>query len=59
MWPCPKLAFLVLSTYGLLGSASPIDGDVHEIRQSCPSIHIFGARETTASPGYGSSITVV
>jgi Cutinase len=26
---------------------------------SCPSIHVFGARETTASPGYGSSITVV
>ena len=24
-------------------------------RQSCPSIHIFGARETTASPGYGSA----
>ncbi|OQO14554.1 hypothetical protein B0A48_01433 [Cryoendolithus antarcticus] len=30
-----------------------------EARQSCPSIHIFGARETTASPGYGSSSTVV
>lgn len=24
-------------------------------RQTCPSIHIFGARETTASPGYGSA----
>jgi acetylxylan esterase len=23
--------------------------------QSCPSIHIFGARETTVSPGYGSA----
>lgn len=59
MWPSPKSAFLVLSTYGLLGSASPIDGELHETRQSCPSIHIFGARETTASAGYGSSSTVV
>lgn len=23
--------------------------------QSCPSIHIFGARETTVGPGYGSA----
>jgi len=27
-------------------------------RQSCPAIHVFGARETTVSPGYGSSNTV-
>ncbi|TKA80074.1 hypothetical protein B0A55_02476 [Friedmanniomyces simplex] len=26
---------------------------------SCPNIHVFGSRETTASPGYGSSSTVV
>ncbi|KAI0064294.1 putative acetyl xylan esterase [Artomyces pyxidatus] len=25
----------------------------------CPQVHIFGARETTAPPGYGSSSTVV
>ncbi|OAQ59936.1 acetylxylan esterase [Pochonia chlamydosporia 170] len=37
-----KLA--LLSTYALLASA-----------QSCPSIHVFGARETTVSPGYGSA----
>ena len=36
--------------------ASPVD---LETRQSCPNIHIFGARETTAPPGYGSSSTVV
>lgn len=30
-----------------------------EKRANCPNIHVFGARETTASPGYGSSITVV
>ena len=28
-------------------------------RQSCPDIHVFGARETTAAAGYGSSATVV
>ncbi|KAK5134159.1 carbohydrate esterase [Meristemomyces frigidus] len=28
-------------------------------RATCPTIHIFGARETTASPGYGSSSIVV
>lgn len=28
-------------------------------RATCPSVHVFGARETTASAGYGSSITVV
>ncbi|KAL7629141.1 hypothetical protein AAE478_000660 [Parahypoxylon ruwenzoriense] len=27
--------------------------------QSCPKIHIFGARETTAPPGFGSALTVV
>jgi acetylxylan esterase len=36
----------------------------HNIRElttclQCPPIHIFGARETTVSPGYGSSSTVV
>ncbi|KAL1961999.1 hypothetical protein VTN77DRAFT_690 [Rasamsonia byssochlamydoides] len=36
--------------------ASPVE--VKE-RQSCPNIHVFGARETTAPPGYGSSATVV
>jgi acetylxylan esterase len=28
-------------------------------RQSCPKIHVFGARETTVSPGYGTSWNVV
>ena len=34
--------------------ASPI-----QKRQSCPNIHIFGARETTAPAGYGSAGTFV
>jgi acetylxylan esterase len=54
MWPTPRTAFLLLSTYGLLGNATPLVE-----RQSCPGVHVFGARETTVSPGYGSSITVV
>lgn len=47
---------LLLSAYGLLSRASPIDS---EKRATCSDIHIFGARETTASAGYGSAITVV
>lgn len=55
MWPSPRAAFLLLA-HPLLSGASPVEV---EERQSCPDIHVFGARETTASPGYGSSITVV
>jgi len=36
--------------------ASPLD---LEERVSCPGVHVFGARETTVSPGFGSSSTVV
>lgn len=32
------------------GTASPL-----EARQSCPGVHVFGARETTTPPGYGTS----
>jgi acetylxylan esterase len=32
---------------------------MHAFAQSCPSIHIFGARETTVSPGYGSAGALV
>jgi hypothetical protein len=28
-------------------------------KRACPNIHVFGARETTAPPGYGSSGTFV
>ncbi|KAK4866528.1 hypothetical protein LT330_008460 [Penicillium expansum] len=38
--------------------AVPVEVDI-EKRINCPGLHIFGARETTASPGYGSSNTVV
>lgn len=29
------------------------------VKRQCPGIHVFGARETTVPPGYGSSATVV
>jgi acetylxylan esterase len=32
--------------------ASPVN---LEERQSCPNIHVFGARETTAPAGYGTA----
>jgi len=59
MWPTPKVAFLLLSARSLLVSGSPVDGEVLDKRQSCPSIHVFGARETTVSPGYGTAGVVV
>ena len=39
--------------------ASPIAEPVLAERQSCPQIHIFGARETTAPAGYGTAGSVV
>lgn len=60
MWPRPRAAYLLLSAYGLLSNAASIHSDAFlDGRQSCPDIHVFGARETTASAGYGSSATVV
>jgi acetylxylan esterase len=38
--------------------ASPLAA-LEERQSSCPNVHIFGARETTAPAGYGSSSTVV
>lgn len=51
-----KSTLLALAASSALTAASPID--ISE-RASCPQIHVFGARETTASPGLGSSATVV
>jgi len=59
--PKAKTMLFKATTLALVGStlASPIASDVAVKRQGCPDIHVFGARETTASPGYGSSATVV
>lgn len=60
-----KNTMLLKATAALLllgrSLASPIDTDVQVIqeRQSCPAIHLFGARETTVAPGYGTSATFI
>jgi acetylxylan esterase len=55
MWPSPKTAFLLLAARAAL--ATPVE--LEERQTSCPGVHVFGARETTVGPGYGSSSTVV
>jgi len=43
----------------LAGQAFASPAAILEERQSCPDIHIFGARETTVAPGYGTAAVVV
>lgn len=43
----------------LLAAASLASAGTIDIRQNCPGVHVFGARETTASPGYGTSLGLV
>ena len=47
-----KVAAVAVPVLAGLASASPVD---IEARQSCPGVHVFGARETTAPAGYGTS----
>ena len=53
----PKSTLLSLLP-AFLASAAPVE-DIEARQTSCPAIHVFGARETTVSPGYGSASTVV
>ncbi|KAL7941003.1 carbohydrate esterase family 5 protein [Trichoderma barbatum] len=53
--PSIKSTIAFLLSQALLATASPMDLE----KRQCPGIHVFGARETTAPPGYGSSATVV
>ncbi|KAI9163924.1 Acetylxylan esterase [Paramyrothecium foliicola] len=48
MWSTQLPAALLVAVYALTANA-----------QSCPGVHIFGARETTVGPGYGSSGALV
>ncbi|ESZ91750.1 putative acetyl xylan esterase (Axe1) [Sclerotinia borealis F-4128] len=48
-----KTIFLSLLTYA---SALPSELDT---RATCPGVHVFGARETTVSPGYGTAGVVI
>lgn len=52
--------FKTVTSLLLLGGAlaSP-SGLVEERQGSCPGVHVFGARETTVSPGYGTAGVVV
>lgn len=43
----------ITAIVAVAGLATSVRGGVVEQRQSCPNIHIFGARETTAPAGYG------
>lgn len=45
-------AAAVIPLLASLASSSPVE---LEERQSCPGVHVFGARETTAPAGYGTS----
>lgn len=54
----PEIISLSLLVSGALTIPFNTDTDIPK-RASCPNIHVFGARETTASAGYGSSSTVV
>ncbi|KAI2629532.1 carbohydrate esterase family 5 protein [Hypoxylon sp. NC1633] len=44
---------------GAIATTSAAEASNKARRQDCPKIHIFGARETTAPPGFGSASTVV
>lgn len=50
------LAFATAQAF--LAAAGPVQNLQHR-QTSCPGVHVFGARETTVSPGFGSSSTVV
>ncbi|KAL0945273.1 hypothetical protein HGRIS_000784 [Hohenbuehelia grisea] len=43
----------------LLGATLAFAGTIEERQSGCPQVHVFGARETTAPPGYGTAGAVV
>ncbi|KAK3290362.1 cutinase [Chaetomium fimeti] len=47
-----KVSAVAVPVLAGLVSAGPVEV---EARQSCPEVHVFGARETTAPAGYGTS----
>jgi acetylxylan esterase len=48
----------VLPILAGIASANPLGHELDE-RQSCPGVYVFGARETTAPAGYGTSSGLV
>lgn len=55
--PSMKNALSLLLSQALLGTNN--QANAATVKRQCPGIHVFGARETTVSAGYGSSATVV
>jgi acetylxylan esterase len=55
--PSMKSALALLLSQALLATNNQANGAL--VKRQCPGIHVFGARETTVSAGYGSSATVV
>lgn len=51
-------ALTLAAAQALLVSANPAPALMHR-QAACPGVHVFGARETTVGPGFGSSATVV
>lgn len=49
----------LLSASLVLLAAQAFASEVDFEKRACPDIHLFGARETTVAPGYGSSAAVV
>ncbi|KFY91902.1 hypothetical protein V500_04407 [Pseudogymnoascus sp. VKM F-4518 (FW-2643)] len=50
---------MLLKTTAALALVGGVLAGPMKRQSNCPSIHVFGARETTAGAGYGSSATVV
>lgn len=56
--PSPTMKLTAAAALSLAGLAAANPVDLAE-RQSCPKVYVFGARETTAPAGYGTSAGLV
>ena len=50
---------ILSASFVLLALQAFASEEVEVEKRACPNVHVFGARETTVPPGYGSSSTVV
>lgn len=53
------MAIKRLASLLLLGASVALGGIIEERQSGCPQVHVFGARETTVPPGYGTAGAVV
>lgn len=49
----------LLSASFILLAVQTFASEIEHEKRACPNIHVFGARETTAPPGYGTAGVVV